>query len=52
MEKTALVICKVKYFDIKLNRHINKNEIIEVSVKRAKEIINSEHKVCELIEIK
>lgn len=50
MEKTALVICVMKYHDIHLDRLIMKNEELEVPLKRCKELI--EKKVCILIEIR
>lgn len=50
MEKSALVICVMKYFDIQLDRIVFKNEELEVSLKRCKELIGK--KVCELIEIR
>ena len=50
MAKTALVKCIMKYYDIQLDRLVIKNEEIEVSLIRCKELI--ENKVCELIEIK
>lgn len=50
MEKTALVICVMKYFDIQLDRLIIKKEEFEVSLKRCKELIDK--KVCILIEIR
>lgn len=52
MEKTALVKCIRKYDDIQLGRRIYPLEELTVSLDRAKELIDGEHKVCELIEIK
>jgi len=50
MDRNALMICVMKYFDIQLDRLILKNEEFEVSLDRCKELI--EKKVCELIEIR
>lgn len=52
MEKTPLVKCILKYYDIELNRLFLKNEEIQVSLNRSVELINNVPKVCELIEIK
>lgn len=52
MEKTALVKCIMKYYDVNLDRMVMKNEEIEVSLKRSVELINNVPRVCELIEIK
>lgn len=50
MEKTALVIAVMKYYDIQLDRLVLRTEQHSVSLDRCKELI--ENKVCELIEIK
>jgi len=50
MEKTALVKCIMKYYDIQLDRLIMRTEEHTVSLDRCKELIDN--KVCELIEIK
>lgn len=50
MEKTALVTCVMKYYDIQLDRLVLKNEQHSVSLDRCKELI--QNKVCELIEIR
>lgn len=50
MDRTALVICAIKYFDIELNREIFKKEKINVTLERAKILIDK--KVCELVNIK
>ena len=50
MEKTALVKCIMKYYDIQLDRLIMRTEEHTVSLERCKELIDN--KVCELIEIK
>lgn len=49
MEKTALVIAVMKYYDIQLDRLVLRAEQHFVSLDRAKELI--QNKVCELIEI-
>ena len=49
MEKTALVKCVMKYYDIKLGRLIYPTEELNVSLKRS--IVLIKEKVCELIEI-
>ena len=50
MEKTALVKCVMKYYDIQLDRLVMRTEEHIVSLVRCKELIDN--KVCELIEIK
>lgn len=50
MEKTALVICVMKYYDIQLDRLVLRTEQHCVSLDRCKELI--QNKVCELIEIR
>jgi len=50
MEKTALVKCIMKYYDIQLDRLVMRTEEHTVSLDRCKELIDN--KVCELIEIK
>jgi hypothetical protein len=50
MEKTALVICILRYYDIQLDRYVLRAEEHIVSLKRCKELIDNN--VCELIEIK
>lgn len=50
MEKTALVIAVMKYYDIQLDKLVMRTEQHSVSLERCKELINN--KVCELIEIK
>lgn len=50
MEKTALVIAIMKYYDIQLDRLVMRTEQNIVSLERCVELI--ENKVCELIEIK
>jgi len=50
MEKTAVVIATMKYYDIELDRHVFKKEILSVSTNRAKVLI--ENNVCELVSIK
>lgn len=50
MEKTALVKCIMKYYDIQLDRLVMRTEEHNVSLDRCKELI--ENNVCELIEIK
>lgn len=50
MEKTALVIAVMKYYDIQLDRLVMRTEQHSVSLERCAELI--ENKVCELIEIK
>ena len=50
MEKTALVKCIMKYYDIQLDRLVMRTEEHSVSLDRCKELIDN--KVCELIEIK
>lgn len=50
MEKTALVKCIMKYYDIQLDRLVMRTEEHIVSLYRCKELIDN--KVCELIEIK
>jgi hypothetical protein len=52
MEKTAIVKCILRYFDIEFNRYVFKGEKIEVSLNRSVELINNKPQVCELIEIK
>ena len=49
MAKNTLVICILKYYDIELDRHVFKNEKLEVTLKRGKELIKAD--VCELIKI-
>lgn len=49
MEKTALVITVMKYYDIQLDRLVLRTEQNLVSLDRAKELIQK--KVCELIKI-
>ena len=50
MEKTALVKCIMKYYDIQLDRLVMRTEEHNVSLGRCKELIDN--KVCELIEIR
>lgn len=50
MEKTALVKCIMKYYDIQLDRLVMRTEEHSVSLDRCKDLIDN--KVCELIEIK
>lgn len=50
MEKTALVIAVMKYYDIQLDRLVLRSEQHYVSLDRCKELIQK--KVCELIEIR
>lgn len=50
MEKTALVIAIMKYYDIQMDRLVMRTEEHIVSLNRCKELIDN--KVCELIEIK
>lgn len=50
MEKTALVIAVIKYYDIQLDRLLMRTEEHRVSLERCKELIDKN--VCELIEIK
>jgi len=50
MEKTALVKCIKKYYDIQLDRLVMPFEEHKVSLNRCKELIDKQ--VCELIEIK
>lgn len=50
MEKTALVIAVMKYYDIQLDRLVLRSEQHTVSLDRCVELI--QNKVCELIEIK
>lgn len=50
MEKTALVIVVMKYYDIQLDRLMLKTEQHNTSLDRAKELIQKN--VCELIEIR
>lgn len=52
MEKTALVKCIMKYYDIQLDRLVMRTEELEVSLERSIELINNVPRVCELIEIK
>lgn len=52
MEKTALVKCIMKYYDIQLDRLVIRTEELEVSLERSIELINNVPRVCELIEIK
>lgn len=50
MEKTALVIVTMRYYDIEKDILFNRTQTHEVSLNRCKVLI--ENKVCELIEIK
>lgn len=50
MERITLVKCTRKYFDIEMNREVNKNETLEITKKRANVLIDN--KVCELVSIK
>lgn len=50
MEKTALVKCLMKYYDIQLDRLVQRGEEHSVSLERCKELIQKN--VCELIEIR
>lgn len=50
MAKTITVICKIKYYDMEMERLVSKNEKIKVKEKRAKVLIDK--KYCELVSIK
>lgn len=50
MEKTALVICIMKYHDIQLGRLVMRTEQHLVTLERCVELIKN--RVCELIEIR
>lgn len=50
MEKTALVIAVIKYYDIQLDRLVLRSEQHSVSLDRCKELV--QNKACELIEIR
>jgi len=52
MEKTALVKCIMKYYDIEIDRLVMRTEELNVSLLRSVELINNVPQVCELIEIK